>query len=57
MGIHPDQRPHISTHKAEHSQGPTVPSEPWEADEIEDTDMVVPDEEFENAGIELNNVG
>ena len=25
-------------------------------DEIEDTDMVIPDEEFENAGIELNNV-
>ena len=57
MGIHPDQRPRISTPEDEHSQRPTVPTEPWEEDEIEDTDMVVPDEEFENAGIELNNVG
>ena len=57
MGIHPDQRPRISTHEDEHLQGPTVPTEPWEEDEIEDIDMVVPDEEFENAGIELNNVG
>jgi len=56
MGIHPDQRPRISTHEDEHWQGPTVPTEPWEEDEIEDTDMVVPDEQFENAGIELNNV-
>lgn len=56
-GIDPDQRSRISTDGDERSQGATVPTETWEEDEIEDTDMAIPDEEFENAGIELNNVG